>query len=56
MIEKGAGISAGFSDQTYKDAGVTVAASAAALTKASDVVIKVRPPSKAEAKRFFGKG
>ncbi len=52
IIEKGAGAAAGFDDKLYKDAGVEIAASAAALTKAADVVVKVRPPSTAEMKRF----
>lgn len=52
VIEKGAGIAAGFSDAAYKDAGVTIAASAAALWKAADVVVKVRAPSIAETKKF----
>ena len=52
MIEKGAGKAAGFSDAQYKAAGVVVAATAAALTKASDLIVKVRPPSEAEVKRL----
>ncbi|MGB0799045.1 MAG: Re/Si-specific NAD(P)(+) transhydrogenase subunit alpha, partial [Planktomarina sp.] len=52
MIEKGAGQSAGFSDAAYKSAGVEVVATAAALTKASDIIVKVRPPSEVEAKRL----
>ncbi|MGB1235884.1 MAG: Re/Si-specific NAD(P)(+) transhydrogenase subunit alpha [Planktomarina sp.] len=52
MIEKGAGAVAGFDDKLYKAAGVEVAATAAALTKAADVVVKVRPPSTVEMKRF----
>ncbi|WP_187428713.1 Re/Si-specific NAD(P)(+) transhydrogenase subunit alpha [Roseobacter fucihabitans] len=52
VIETGAGAAAGFSDAQYKDAGVTVAKTAAALWKASDVVAKVRAPSEAEVKRL----
>ncbi len=52
VIEKGAGIEAGFSDADYKAAGVEVAATTAALYKAADVVAKVRPPSDAEIKRL----
>jgi len=52
VIEAGAGDAAGFSDAVYKDAGVEVVKTATALWKASDVVIKVRPPSDAEAKRL----
>lgn len=52
IIEKGAGIAAGFSDNAYKDAGVKIAATAAALWKEADVVAKVRAPSTAEVKKF----
>ncbi|GLQ34634.1 NAD(P) transhydrogenase subunit alpha [Amylibacter marinus] len=51
-IEKGAGLAAGFSDQDYKDAGVKIAATAAALFKEADVVAKVRPPEDVEIKRL----
>jgi NAD(P) transhydrogenase subunit alpha len=52
IIETGAGLAAGFSDQAYKDAGVEVAKTAAALYKAADIVAKVRPPSDAEVKKL----
>ncbi len=52
VIETGAGAGARFSDQDYKDAGVKVVKTAAALWKDVDVVAKVRPPSDVEAKRF----
>jgi len=52
LIETGAGVAAGFSDKTYKDAGVKVVKTAAALFKGSDVVAKVRPPTDTEAKRL----
>ncbi len=52
VIETGAGAAAGFSDAAYKDAGVDVVKTAAALFKAADVVAKVRPPSDAETKRL----
>jgi NAD(P) transhydrogenase subunit alpha len=51
-IESGAGLAAGFSDKAYKDAGVEVIKSAAALWKAADVVAKVRPPTETEARRL----
>ncbi|MGJ8584537.1 MAG: Re/Si-specific NAD(P)(+) transhydrogenase subunit alpha [Marinosulfonomonas sp.] len=51
-IQAGAGLQAGFSDAAYKDAGVEVIKTAAALWKAGDIVAKVRPPSDAEAKRL----
>jgi len=52
LIESGAGDAAGFSNQAYKDAGVEVVKTGAALFKAADIVIKVRPPSETEAKRL----
>ena len=52
LIETGAGALAGFSDATYKEAGVKVVKTAAALFKESDIVAKVRPPSDTEVKRL----
>jgi NAD(P) transhydrogenase subunit alpha len=52
LIQSGAGEAAGFSDQAYKDAGVTVVKTAAALWKDADIVAKVRQPTKAELKHF----
>ena len=52
LIETGAGQAAGFSDALYKDAGVTVVKTAAALWKAADTIAKVRPPNDTEAKRL----
>lgn len=52
VIEAGAGKAAGFADAAYKEAGVEVVKTAAALFKASDIVAKVRPPTEAEAKRL----
>ncbi|WP_227271476.1 Re/Si-specific NAD(P)(+) transhydrogenase subunit alpha [Roseobacter weihaiensis] len=52
VIETGAGEKAGFADKAYKDAGVSVVKTAAALFKAADVVAKVRAPSDAEVKRL----
>ncbi|MCZ0813024.1 MAG: Re/Si-specific NAD(P)(+) transhydrogenase subunit alpha [Pseudomonadota bacterium] len=51
-IEAGAGKAAGFADAAYKEAGVEVIKSAAALYKAVDIVAKVRPPNDTEAKRL----
>jgi len=50
LVEKGAGLSAGFSDAQYEAVGVEILTTAEALTEASDVIIKVRPPSSAEIK------
>ncbi|TMM54984.1 Re/Si-specific NAD(P)(+) transhydrogenase subunit alpha [Sulfitobacter sabulilitoris] len=52
IIETGAGADAGFSDEDYKEAGVEIAKTAAALWKAADVVTKVRAPSDTEVKRL----
>ncbi len=52
VIETGAGAAAGFSDATYKAAGVKVVKTGAALFKAADVVTKVRPPNDTEVKRL----
>ncbi|RLJ60358.1 NAD(P) transhydrogenase subunit alpha [Litoreibacter meonggei] len=52
VIETGAGALAGFSDKAYKDAGVEVVKTAAALWKAADVVVKVRQPDATESKRL----
>ena len=51
IIESGAGDAAGYNDATYKEAGVEVVKTAAALWKAADVVAKVRPPTDAELKK-----
>lgn len=48
VIETGAGKAAGFSDEAYRAAGVTVVETADALIEASDVIAKVRPPEIAE--------
>ncbi len=52
VIESKAGEAAGFTDAAYTEAGVEVLKTAAALWKAADVVVKVRQPEPAEAKRF----
>ncbi|MFC3282980.1 Re/Si-specific NAD(P)(+) transhydrogenase subunit alpha [Litchfieldella rifensis] len=49
LVEAGAGEAAGFSDDAYREAGVTVVDGAQALWEAADVVIKVREPSEEEA-------
>ena len=41
-----------FSDAAYEAAGVEVVKTAAALWKAAEIVVKVRPPTEAEAKRL----
>ena len=52
VIETGAGAASRFSDQDYKDAGVKVVKTGAALWKACDFIIKVRAPEEVEVKRF----
>ncbi len=52
VIESKAGEAAGFTDAAYKEAGVEVVKTAAALWKAADVVVKVRQPEAIELKRF----
>lgn len=52
LIETGAGKAAGFSDTLYKEAGVKIVKTPAALWKSSDIIAKVRPPSDTEAKRL----
>ena len=54
VIETGAGAAAGFTDAAYKEAGVEVVKTGAALYKAADVVAKVRPPEDVEIKRLRG--
>ena len=52
VVESGAGVAAGFADALYREAGVEVVKTAAALWKAADIITKVRPPNAAEAKRL----
>jgi NAD(P) transhydrogenase subunit alpha len=55
VIETGAGVPAGFSDELYRTAGVSVVGNAAALYETADVIVKVRPPEEQELSRL-GKG
>ncbi len=52
MVETGAGVGAGFSDDAYRAAGVEIAPSADALWSSADVIVKVRPPNDVEARRL----
>jgi len=52
VIETGAGANAGFSDATYKEAGVEVVKTGAALFKTADIIAKVRQPNTTELKRL----
>ena len=48
IVEAGAGAAARFSDETYREAGVTVVPNAAELWEEADVVAKIRPPEASE--------
>ncbi|RID93658.1 Re/Si-specific NAD(P)(+) transhydrogenase subunit alpha [Gemmobacter lutimaris] len=48
VLEAGAGAKAGFSDETYRKAGVEIVTTAAELYAAADVVVKVRGPEPSE--------
>src|SRR3954470_4645261 len=48
LIEKGAGLSAGFTDDHYKSAGATFATTAAKVWKNADMILKVKEPLAAE--------
>ena len=47
-VESGAGDAANFSDESYRAVGAEVLPDAVALWSASDIVLKVRPPSSDE--------
>jgi NAD(P) transhydrogenase subunit alpha len=53
VIETGAGSAAGFADAIYKEAGVEVVKTAAALWKAADVVAKVRITGQSQTKHII---
>lgn len=48
VIEKGAGLSAGFADAEYKAAGAVIASTAARVWKSADLILKVKEPLEAE--------
>ena len=52
LLEKGTGEKAGYSDEAYKAAGVTIVDTAAKLYTQADVIAKVRPPEAVEVKRL----
>ncbi|MGP9806478.1 Re/Si-specific NAD(P)(+) transhydrogenase subunit alpha [Paracoccus sp. NSM] len=52
LIETGAGARAGFSDEDYRRADVTVLATAAELIGAADTIAKVRQPTEAELRQM----
>jgi len=50
LVERGAGVSASFSDEDYREAGATIVEKAPALYRVADIVLKVRPPQPQEAR------
>ncbi len=52
LVQAGAGKAAGFSDEAYAKAGVTVVDDAASLFGMADVIAKVRPPEPSEVDRL----
>ena len=52
VVEAGAGLAAGFTDDAYRAAGVEVIDGPDALWSAADIVAKVRPPEPAEVDRL----
>ncbi len=48
LIEKGAGLSAGFTDSEYKSVGATFANKAAKVWKSADLILKVKEPLESE--------
>lgn len=52
FVEAGAGQRAGFSDEAYRDAGVTIVGSREQLYSAVDFIAKVRPPEPEELDRM----
>lgn len=52
LVETGAGLGAGFTDDAYRAAGVEVVDSASALWEQADVIAKVRPPEASETERL----
>ena len=52
LIETGAGLAAGFTDEAYGEAGVTIVEDAETLYREAEVVVKVRPPVEEEIERL----
>ena len=48
LIEKGAGLSAGYPDDQYRAAGASFATAAAKVWKSADIILKVKEPLAAE--------
>jgi alanine dehydrogenase len=52
MIEAGAGVSSGFTDQDYVAAGATIIATAEEVFVSADMIVKVKEPQELERKRL----
>lgn len=52
LVESGAGIRAGFSDDAFRNAGVTIVETAEKLFAEADIIAKVRPPEAEELNRL----
>ncbi len=52
LVESGAGISAGFSDDAFRNAGVTIVETTEKLFAEADIIAKVRPPEAEELDRL----
>ncbi len=50
LVETGAGVGSGFTDEDYIAAGATIASSAAEVFAAADMIVKVKEPQAAERK------
>ena len=48
LVERGAGLGSGFSDDAYRDAGAEIAASADAVWSKADLILKVKEPIEPE--------
>ena len=50
LVEKGAGLRAGFTDEQYRKAGAHIVNTAARLWNAAELIVKVKEPLEAEFK------
>jgi hypothetical protein len=48
VVQKGAGVGAGFTDEQYVDAGATILPDAAAVFEAAEMIVKVKEPQPSE--------
>src|SRR5579864_4314930 len=52
MVESGAGIASGFSDDDYRTAGATIVPDAAAVFEKAEMLVKVKEPQQSEIGKF----